>query len=94
MSLLKSLGGEGLSAFLSLPIEEACRLKFEQGRSEYRNPDEPFVGDPLAELHDECLDALCYANEAERQGVDVDLLREDLLNVLVRTRVLMTEVSP
>ena len=79
-----------MSAFLSLPIEEACRLKFEQGRSEYRKPDEPFVGDPLAELHDECLDALCYANEAERQGVDVDSLRGDLLNVLVRTRMLLS----
>ena len=80
-----------MSAFLSLPIEEACRLKFEQGRSEYRNPAEPFVGDPLAELHDECLDALCYANEAERQGVDVASLREDLLSALVRTRMLMTK---
>ena len=44
----------------------------------------------MAELHDECLDALCYANAAERQGVDVDSLRDDLLNVLVRTRMLLS----
>lgn len=59
--------------------------KWKKGRAKY-GPD--FVGDPIQELFEECLDASNYAEEIARQGL---LLHEDVLKIddLIREIVLV-----
>ena len=61
---------------LDLPLEEALTQRWEQGMAEYRQPDEPFVGDPVVELHNEGLDALNYVAVIEKNGADFDIIHE------------------
>jgi hypothetical protein len=53
---------------LSLTIDEARALRFEEGRKKYGPV---FQGDPLAHLYEELLDALNYWDECRRQGIKV-----------------------
>jgi hypothetical protein len=41
------------------------KMKYEKGRETYRlSEEDPFVGNPLVEIHDELLDLLNYCREA------------------------------
>ncbi len=55
---------------IDLPLNEALAKKFEAGRIAHNNSEE-FVGDPLNELFQECLDAMNYCNEALKRGIDL-----------------------
>jgi hypothetical protein len=49
-------------------IDQRRRERFQRGLRKYRqSPDEPFVGDPRAELMEEIEDALNYVEECARQ---------------------------
>lgn len=67
---------------IDLPTEQARAIKWQRGREKY-GPD--FVGDPLEELDGELLDAMNYAEEAERRGYVVGLIpaRLKVLRALV-----------
>lgn len=71
-----------------LPLDEAKRTRWEQGMSSLRRPDEPFVGDPLVELHEELIDALNYYDEAVRQYAYHDIV---VLGCLITTEKLVRE---
>ena len=79
---------------IALPVDEAVTLKFERGIAQYRSADEDFVGDPLRELHDECLDAFAYALVAQMNGVDVDEVLAYLYWALIETRALIHPSKP
>jgi hypothetical protein len=55
--------------YIDMPdVETARRQKWLNGVSLYRkSADTPFVGDALEELFEELLDAISYADEAEKQ---------------------------
>ena len=53
-----------------MTVEEALVGRWKLGKKEYRSdPDQPFQGDPVAELYEEMLDAKNYADEEIEHGV-------------------------
>lgn len=70
---------------IDLPIEQAKHIKWQAGRKKYGAEGDhfkgKFVGDPIEHLYDELIDALNYADEAERQGVNIGVVRPELLRV-------------
>ena len=65
---------------IDLPLEEACRIKYEAGVIEHRSiPGTPFVGHPLIELDLEYLDAISYAREATQQGYNMGVTVDTLM---------------
>lgn len=62
-----------MSALMTMPWDEARRVKFERGRELHRNgdPTAGFVGDPFVEALEECLDLSHYLEEIERRGTRV-----------------------
>ena len=77
---------------VALPIPAALRAKWDAGRARHGAA---WVGaHPLVELHAELLDAVNYADEAARRGVDTRALRAGLLTLLGEVRELITEVCP
>lgn len=79
---------------IHLPVDEAVALKYERGLLKYRTVDEPFRGEPLLELHDECLDGLAYAAVAAGQGAHTDTIREHLTSALTLVRSLIRPKPP
>jgi hypothetical protein len=63
---------------IDLPISEARAIKWQRGREKYGAE---FQGDPLEELDAELLDAMNYAEEAQRQGVDMGWIPSRLLGL-------------
>jgi hypothetical protein len=51
--------------FIALPLTRACIEKWNQGR-ENHGPD--FVGEPIPEAFEECLDGINYLDQAEMKG--------------------------
>lgn len=62
-----------MSALMTMPWDEARRVKFERGRDLHRSgaPAAEFVGDPFVEALEECLDLDNYFEEIERQGTRI-----------------------
>jgi hypothetical protein len=59
---------------VELPVEEACRQKWVAGRKLYGG--DGFVGHPGEEAFSEGIDLLNYLTEWERQGEDVEDIRQ------------------
>ena len=53
---------------IELPLQTAQILKYERGRRLYRPNGGEFVGDPMVELFEECLDAIHYCDELLKRG--------------------------
>ena len=78
----------------TLTVPEAARLKGERGIRLYRQPGEPFVGDPVEELFMEQLDSMNYCDEAIARGIRAAVawrrtaaeLAEEIREYLIRTR--------
>lgn len=49
-----------MTPYLLMPTSIAKRLKYERGRPQYREADQPFVGCPYLESGEELLDLLNY----------------------------------
>lgn len=72
---------------IELPIMEALLLKSEKGRlAKGRRIDQPFDGDPLLELFEECLDAMNYCKEAILQGIDLGHRRQDFMSIAIEVQ--------
>jgi len=68
----------GKRTYIHLPLKEALRLKFEDGKKSHRDS-EVFDGNPLEELFQECLDGMNYCNEIKVQfGLDYSHRRSTL----------------
>ena len=70
---------------MDLSIDEARHEKWRLGREKYGPV---FVGDPLEQLDAELIDALNYADEAERRGIPIAEVAEDLRQLCERVRAL------
>lgn len=72
---------------IDLDFDEAAAIKHECGRQKYRAQGEgTFVGEPLPELFEELLDAVNYAQEAEKQGIALPGVVRDLRDIADRVR--------
>lgn len=58
---------------IEMPIEEACRAKWDAGQKVYGKV---FVGHPLEQLDAEFVDALNYIEEGTRWGFDFGDMKE------------------
>ena len=56
---------------IELPLNEARERKYERGKIQHRMGKAGFVGDPLQELFEECLDAVTYIDELSERGFDL-----------------------
>lgn len=60
--------------------------RWDKGLPHYRQPGQPFVGDPIEELIDELVDSLNYLGVARRQGLrrssTLDVIERHLLDAL------------
>ena len=69
---------------INLPITRACIVKWNEGRAKHG---EHFVGDPLAEGFEECLDLVLYVDQAEiMTGADQQTLEEIRVDALNSAR--------
>lgn len=73
---------------IRLPIEEARAAKWRRGREHYGPV---FIGHPLEELDEELLDAMNYAEEAERWGFPMAGITDDLRRLCERARAVYGE---
>ncbi|MEN6533917.1 MAG: hypothetical protein ABFD89_09660 [Bryobacteraceae bacterium] len=71
---------------IELPVAEAKRLKHEIGRLKYGG--DQFVGNPLVELFDECLDGMNYCDECIRRGLPLQTIKGQLLTMAERVKAL------
>jgi len=60
---------------MALSVKDAKAAKWREGRLKYGEAGDhaagKFVGDPVEHLYSELIDALNYADEAKRQGVEM-----------------------
>lgn len=82
---------------VDLSTYEAMTLRWQRGRAARGlGPCDPFEGDPLRELYEELIDALCYVREAARQGQTLGRRLERELGWMastVRARIRIRNVS-
>ena len=69
---------------IEMPIEQARCMKYTVGRLKYGG--EQFVGDPLAELHDELIDAMNYCSEAISRGYQMGAMMAQLETICERVK--------
>lgn len=82
---------------VDLSTDEAMTLRWQRGRAARGlGPLDPFEGDPLRELYEELIDALCYVREAARQGYVLRPIERSLRQMAhaVRERILNIEAAP
>jgi hypothetical protein len=56
---------------IDVPFDSALSLKFQRGRVEHGPV---FLRNPVQEIDEELIDAMNYADEAIRQGFDIDIM--------------------
>ena len=74
---------------IELTVHEARELKSEAGREKYRPNGGEFVGDPLVELFEECLDGITYCDEAIRRGYSwhtLDQIRTEFIAAALKVQ--------
>ena len=78
----------------SLSTDEAMALRWRRGRAARGlGPLDPFEGDPLRELYEELIDALCYVREAQRQGRVLRPIERELRSMASSVRTLLLNVE-
>ncbi len=79
---------------VDLSTDEAMTLRWQRGRAARGlGPCDPFEGDPLRELYEELIDALCYVREAARQGHTLRPLERELFRMASTVRARIRNVS-
>lgn len=68
---------------IQMPLSQALRAKWEAGQAQYGTE---FVGHPLEELDEELIDAINYAEEAQKRGYRLPGIVEKLRVIDVEVR--------
>jgi hypothetical protein len=68
---------------IELPLIRACIEKWEAGRALHGDE---FEGNPLAELFEELVDGIHYAEQAELEGLNMAAVRDKLIAIALEVQ--------